>query len=184
MTETAAPDPNAPKRGSSPAASLRRMPRWKILAIAAAAALLVLGITLGLTAEPTPPTAGGPTTPGTAASFVETEPGATGAGAQQPSWSAGFTRMGLSFFVAFAIGLALRTFLRVTLIFVGVLALLMIGLEYIAFITINWETIDESWNGFASRIGDDFEHLATAVTGRLPQAGLGGLGLVAGLKKS
>ena len=99
------------------------------------------------------------------------------------AWAPGFLRMGLSFFVAFAIGAVFRMFFRLAIMFVGVLALTIIGLSQVDLVTVHWGNIEQLWGGFVDRIGEDFGQLRTTLTGSLPQAGLGTLGLVAGFKK-
>ena len=43
--------------------------------------------------------------------------------------------------------------------------------------------MEQAFQGFVDNIGADFDHLRSVLTGHLPQAGLGTLGLVAGFKK-
>jgi uncharacterized membrane protein (Fun14 family) len=110
------------------------------------------------------------------------DPEAVG-GAAETSLSPALLKMGFSFFAAFAVGLAFRTFLKIALIFVGLQFLALFGLSYVDWVTVNWETMSTAFDRFAAGVQDEAQSFQTFVTGSLPQAGLGMLGLVAGLKR-
>ena len=187
-TETA-----ATTAGSSPAGEREPFPKWKLVLCIAAGAMVLIGGLLSLIdgGEGTAPMqarSGGPTS-GAASSFIGQSPEGPsgtmdpGESGSESSWSPGLLRMGFSFFVGFAMGLLMRMFLRVTFLVAGGVFLVLAGLSYVEFITVNWETMETAFSGFVDRIGEDFDHIRTVLTGSLPQAGLGGLGLVAGFKK-
>ena len=124
--------------------------------------------------------------PDTAAALVEGGTGPAGEPSTESSassWSPGLMRMGFSFFVGFSIGYLMRAFLRLALIGIGLWFLVNAGFAHLGFLTVNWDVMEEVFAGFAARIGDDFDQFRTVVTGRLPQAGLGTVGLIAGFKK-
>jgi uncharacterized membrane protein (Fun14 family) len=186
----------SPRRGLRP--SLRDFSRWQKVMLALAVCLMVTGLGLSALASGAPPAAiektnaarqtpGGalpgkllPDQPGT----VDTDPAAesqTGDGA--PPWSEAIFKYGFSFFIGFAIGYALRAFLKVTLIFAGALALAIFLLEYGGFVAVQWSALDEAFTGFMARVSQQSSEFRTFITGSLPNAGLSTLGLVAGFKK-
>lgn len=169
------------------------MPRWKIALLIGAALLTVGGLLLSAFSEPSPPAAapspssaageGGEGALGAHLLPTTTPPATTPQPAPQPDVGSGLTTMGFSFFIGFAIGILLRTFLRLVLVFVGLMALVLLALDQADLVTVHWQQLDAWWSTFGDRISADFEHLRTALTGRLPQAGLAALGLFAGFRK-
>lgn len=177
---------------SSPVATEKRegWPRWKIVLIALAAMLLVAGAVLTLTGvEPEPertPAGAAPT--GAASSFIEggtVDPpeGSQSESSAAPTWGLGFLRMGFSFFVGLSVGYLLRAFLRICLVVLGAVFLLLTWFAYLEFVTVNWEVMEQTFQGLVDNIGEDFDQLRSMLTGQLPQAGLATLGLVTGFKK-
>ncbi len=156
-----------------------------------AAALVVLGLVLTLVGGGEPPPRSELNTPtgagtGTGAgAFVGQDPNAPGAKAPPPEspWGPGFLRMGLSFFVGYAVGAVLRAFLRLSLLFIGVIVLIHVGLAHLGMITVHWDQVERLWSAFTARVASDFGDLRTVLTGSLPQAGLGAMGLFAGLRR-
>ncbi|MEM7202052.1 MAG: FUN14 domain-containing protein [Planctomycetota bacterium] len=161
------------------------MPRWKWALLGFAALLVVVGLILSLTAPEPEPVAPPALPDGVASSFVGEggKASQTGASSGSSSWAPGFMKMGFSFFAGFAMGAVLRAFLKMTVIFVGLLFLAMAGLSYLGLVTVHWEHFDQLWQTFSERVSGDFGNLQTTLTGSLPQAGLGSLGLFAGVKK-
>jgi uncharacterized membrane protein (Fun14 family) len=99
------------------------------------------------------------------------------------SISPALLRGGISFFAAFAVGFAFRTFVRIALIFVGIWAISLFLLAQAGWLTVHWVEIDGAFKAWASGIGDQFESFGRFVTGSLPSTGLAGLGLYTGLKR-
>ena len=168
--------------GGVEAPARERLPLWKKGLLAAAAAVFLLGLLLRLTAGPAAePVPGGGPAIGSALVEGGAEPGTEPGGAA--AWSPGLMALGFSFFVGFAVGTLLRVFVKIAVVVAGLVFLSLAGLSYAELITVNWDAMDQIFSKFADRIGSDFDELSTIVTGRLPQAGLGVLGLVTGLKK-
>jgi uncharacterized membrane protein (Fun14 family) len=203
MAETPKKDAGATAHGAgSPArrGGIGAMARWKKVLCIVAGVLLVAGIALQVLgasggAEPAPGPGGGAAAAGGSgeggghalapSTLTGSETSKRGGGETTgETWAPGFMRMGLSFFVAFAIGSVFRMFFRIAVLFVGLLALVLIGLAQLDLITIHWDNLEGLWSGFVERIESDFGQLRTVLTGSLPQAGLGALGLVAGFKRS
>ncbi len=99
-------------------------------------------------------------------------------------WAPLLAKGGLSFFVAFCIGYALRTFLKGTMLVVGVVALAVFGLQKAGLIgEINWAKAQGYWDDLTANIGEQFESLKTFVSGSLPSAATGSAGLFAGFRR-
>jgi len=113
---------------------------------------------------------GDPSTP------VQTDSGAAG-------WSPFFLKGGFSFLVAFCVGFATRVWLKMAALLVGTFCLTLFLLSYLGAIHVDWVTIGGWWDDLAGRIEAEVNGFKTFMTGSLPQAGLAGMGLVAGFKR-
>lgn len=99
-------------------------------------------------------------------------------------WAPLFAKGGLSFFIAFCIGYALRTFLKGTMLVIGVVALAVFGLQKAGLVdNINWEKAQGYWDSLTANIGEQFESFKTFVSGSLPSAASGSVGLLAGFRR-
>ncbi|MEM6675311.1 MAG: FUN14 domain-containing protein [Planctomycetota bacterium] len=151
-----------------------------------------VGLAATLKADPAPaPTSNTRTTVG-ADGFVVGMPGGekgSGEAAEAPSslspWAPLAAKGGLSFFLAFCIGYALRAALKVTMLVIGVGALAFFGLQYVGVIeSIDWSRASEYWDDVSAKLGDQVEGFAGFVKGSLPSTASGAVGLVAGFKRS
>lgn len=172
-----------PDGGSNTDAPHKRgMSRTTKLLIAAAALLLVAGLVLKLV-EPSPP-AGMTASSAGASSLVDGQgnpiPGTQGDDAQ---WAPGFLKMGFSFFVCFAIGYAARKFLKVGLVFFGVMFAFLFLASYFNYVTINTGAMSADWERLVDGAKTQFDSFKAFLTGSLPAAGLGTLGLYAGFRQ-
>lgn len=167
------------------------LPRWKAMLFIVAGLLVVVGAIssfVGGGESSLQSAAPGGNVPVGAAGLTGNQSGSPSATpeeqpAESSAWSGGMLKMGFSFFVAFAVGYLMRVFVRVSLIVIGSIVLLLTWFSYLGFVTVNWAEMETVFDAFVDRIGTDFENFRTMLTGSLPQAGLGGLGLVAGFKK-
>jgi uncharacterized membrane protein (Fun14 family) len=108
---------------------------------------------------------------------------AVGADAAGDDWSPVVFRLGFSAFVGFAIGYALRAFVKISVIGIGFFLLLMFGLEYAQIIEVRWASVGDRYDEAAGWIERNAGSFMGFVKGQLPAAGLFGVGLVAGLKR-
>lgn len=136
----------------------------------------------GLVPQGTGPEGGNTLVPGSVPRTGGAEPASAEGGGS--NLSPAFMKMGFSFFVGFAIGLAFRTLLRLALIFIGLQLAVLFGLEQIDWIAIDVEAMKRSFDAMTGNLKSQFESFQTFLTGRLPQAGLASLGLYTGFKKS
>lgn len=108
--------------------------------------------------------------------------GAEGSGISE--YSPAFFKGGLSFFVAFCVGLAARTFLKMSALFLGLVALAVFGLSYMDLVQVDWPAIQGHFDDLASRVGHQVKDFKGFVNGSLPSAGMASLGLFTGFKKN
>lgn len=107
---------------------------------------------------------------------VKAEPGAAG-------WSPFFLKGGFSFFAAFCVGYATRVWLKMMAFFLGTFLIGIFLLSYAGAIDPNWVKMEGWYDIIVARIESEAVDFKTFLTGSLPQAGLAGLGLVAGFKR-
>jgi uncharacterized membrane protein (Fun14 family) len=169
--------------------------RWQKVLLACSVASIALGLCLELFGggeEPTPVESAGASGAGVApqaTSLVPTTPDGPASGeapapedASAGGWSPFFVKGGFSFFFGFCVGYALRAFFKVSAIALGVIFLALLGLQQVGFVEIRWDAISAAWDGTTAKLSDELESIKTFLTGSLPSAALGGLGLFAGFK--
>ena len=98
-------------------------------------------------------------------------------------WSPAMVRGGFGFFVGFAVGLALRMFFRISMIVIGLNLLVLMGLSEMGWLDVRWDIMQEQFDHWSSRFGDEFSQFKTLVAGSLPTVGLSGLGMFTGFRK-
>ncbi len=98
-------------------------------------------------------------------------------------WSPALFKLGFSFFVGFAVAFALRTFVKISIIAIGMFLLVHFALEYYGFIEVNWDVFGEKYDSIADWIGRQTGSFREFVTGSLPSAGSAAAGLVIGFRK-
>jgi uncharacterized membrane protein (Fun14 family) len=191
----------APEQGARPGA----LPVWKkaLLGLAAASVLFGFGLRVfaGPSVSPTSeeaaptPRSTGVTAPqsgsllpgGTPGTVPETTGGGetTAAAPDEPGdWSPLFIKGGFSFFVGFCIGYALRAFFKISAVALGLVFLVIFGLEYTGLIEVDWQTASGWYDAALEKVSTEFESVKGFVTGSLPSAGLAVVGLYAGFKRT
>ncbi len=177
-------------------AALAELPRWQKSLLLVSALFIALGMGLTTFESPgkveSPPSGqtGGALDPsaGNPSSFVPTQPTTP---TQQShaetqtdtTWSPVFLKLGFGFFVGFSMGFALRVFLSTALAFSGFFCIGLFALGQAELVTVEWETMGSVFDQFASKVGQQFQNLHAFLSGALPSAGLGTLGLYAGLRR-
>jgi len=91
--------------------------------------------------------------------------------------------LGFSFMVAFAIGYAVRTFVKISLIAIGAFLLALFGLDYAGVITINMTALEGHYDSFTAFLSREFESFRSFITGYLPSTASGAAGLVFGFRR-
>jgi len=165
---------------------------WQKLLAALSLTLGVLGFAFGGTSsappEPTPVTTGDPSglqPEGFISGMPTGEQPPPETVEETPLWAPLMAKGGLSFFLAFCIGYALRAALKVTMLAVGVIALATFGLQYAGVIgEIDWARAQGFWDDLTANLGTQFQSLKDFVAGSLPTAASGAVGLVAGFRRN
>lgn len=98
-------------------------------------------------------------------------------------WSPALLRGGLSFFVAFCLAFAFRSFMRIAVIFLGVWIASLYFLDHLGWIEIYWSRIEAPFDDFTSKIGDQLSSAKAFLTGSLPSAGAAAAGLFTGFRR-
>lgn len=192
MTSSTKPKPHPAKPGhpaSGTAPAREPLPTWKKVAFAVALVLGLAGLALTRSlsgpAEPAAPRGSG----------LDVGPASFGAGGPQlgaevaeeseaPLWAPLFMKGGLSFAVAFAAGFALRTFMKMTLVVLGVVALAIFGLQKAGIVgEIDWSAAQGHWDALTANVGAQLQSFKSFVTGSLPSAGAGTVGLISGFRR-
>jgi uncharacterized membrane protein (Fun14 family) len=177
------------------AAERQSTPLWKKVLVAVAVLFLIVGFAMKANAKEAPQPgshssvpAGTLSTNSLVAGGQSAGVGNTGGDAQVAddslaSYSPFFIKGGFSFLIAFCVGLAVRMFFKVTALFVGVLALSLFALNKLGWVAVDWNLMSEQWDRVSGTIAEQASGLKAFVTGSLPAAGMGSLGLFAGFKK-
>lgn len=99
------------------------------------------------------------------------------------NWVALAAYMGFSFFVGFAIGFAVKTFLKIMFFVVGAIFLVLFVLQYNGMIEVNWHSFEGSYNALIAWISPHLGGLKNFITANLSSAAMAGLGLYWGLRR-
>lgn len=161
------------------------MALWKQALVGLSVVMMGAGVALPFVLPQTAPAQTAPAgdlppgVQGLAPAGAPTDAGAAGEQGATSEVSPALFRLGFSFFVGFALAFALRQFIKVTLLAVGLYLLLTFGLEYAGIVAVNWGAMEQRYDSIASWLGAETDSFRAFVTGRLPAAGaaLAGLGL-------
>jgi len=185
------------RASDDPKVQKRRRRDKRVLALAAA--FILVGASLHFTAPAAEPAVGDSTqstltSQGVAPnSLVGTglRSGSGGAGESEVpaaesgihGWSPFFMKGGFSFIIGFAVGYAVRTFLKMSLLIAGVVSLAVFGLSYAGLVDVDWSTISGLFDDAMARVREEAGHFKTFVTGSLPSASFAAVGLLFGFRR-
>ncbi len=185
--------------------------RAKSLALGSALLMMVLGVVIALTTERPPPRLADPTASTSLApdspqpdtgllghGFAPTRPvppiGAPDTGpvptADATDGSIGLRDLspfmvkgGFGLFIGFAIGFAMRAFLRLAIVITGFYLLVLTMMAYAGWIEIHWNLMENQFTRLLSSLGTQFESFKSFLTGAIPASGLTAAGFVVGLRR-
>ena len=120
-----------------------------------------------------------PTTPSTQP--TATAPATEGVGS--PEFSAFLVKGGFGAFIGFAIGFAIRSFLRLAVVMIGFYLLTLTILSYLGWVEIHWDVIQNQFNHSITTLGQQFSSFKAFLTGAIPSSGMAAVGLSIGLRK-
>jgi uncharacterized membrane protein (Fun14 family) len=196
---------DANRRGSGPSAggaARKELPRWKKVVLTAAGFLVVAGGALqlfalargdkaeegGKVASDHKNQGGNPLDPAAGAGFLERgDPPARDADGEASTvkdWSPVLLKGGLSFFLGFCIGYAVRTFFRISAVVIGLVGLAIFGLSYAGVLNVDWHMIEQGFDRIVAGVKEQASGFQAFITGSLPSAGLAAMGLFTGFKKN
>jgi uncharacterized membrane protein (Fun14 family) len=176
----------------------RKVAGWARALLAASVVFMIVGLTMmayvsirSSSAASDTLAADGGAAPGLARGFIaegESDPDGGDSAAEEPPdaldrWSPTIFRLGFSFFVGFTVAYAVRSFMKIALIVIGVLFLALFGLQYAGVIDVDWATMGEHFDALRDRIAAEASSFGDFITGALPSAGAAVLGLVAGFRR-
>lgn len=95
-------------------------------------------------------------------------------------WSPILFKTGFSFFLAFTVAFALRSFVRIAMVGIGLVALAVFGLQYAGLLSVDWSAMADRWDGLMAWIGPQVSSFRAFLTGQLPSATAAAAGLLAG----
>lgn len=175
---------------------IAQIPMWKKLLVAFSLMLMVVGGAMSVVGAmssgdaPDAARSGSGNGSGLVTGFAPTtgERGESGEGDALPAtsdgdWSPALFKLGFSFFVGFAIAFALRTFVKISIIAIGMFLLIHFALEYYGFISVNWDVFDDRYDSVADWLGRQTSSFRDFITGSLPSAASATAGLVLGFRK-
>ncbi|KAA0213704.1 MAG: hypothetical protein DYG94_09415 [Leptolyngbya sp. PLA3] len=99
------------------------------------------------------------------------------------STSGAVFRLGFGFFAGFAVGYAMRMFVRMTLVAAGIAILGLAGLQYAGMIEVDWEKISGGFDTFGAWFTEQTRGLGGFITGYLPTFGAGLAGAFVGFRR-
>ena len=98
-------------------------------------------------------------------------------------WSPSLVRGGFTMFLGFAIGYAIRAFLRLATVIVGAYFLVLTLMAWAGWVEIHWEVIEGQFDQMVSNLETQFASFKAFLMGSIPSAGLGAAGLASGLRQ-
>ena len=158
---------------------------WQKVALVLALVSTLAGLALGgFGSEPAGVSAASPQVDSFAASGADPappgeEPGSSGI------WAPLLAKGGLSFFLAFCVGYAMRAALKILFLTVGLAALAVFGLQYVGFLgDVQWDRLTEFWEVGVAAAKEQVDGIQAFITGSLPSAASGTLGIFTGFRRT
>ena len=99
------------------------------------------------------------------------------------NYSPALFRLGFSFFVGFAIAYALRSFLKITIIAIGLMLLGLFGLQYAGVVTVDWAVMEQYYNTSMEWLKEQTAGFSAFIQGYLPSAASAAGGFVIGFRR-
>lgn len=183
--------------GPEDEASAAGMPLWKKILLGVALVLGLIGAALYAYQQMQPPPPAPAPQPGFSSQGIMPhglQPGTSSVpqageqpaeieGIQLGDWSTLLMKLGFSFVVGFAIAYAVASMLKLVVIGLGLIFLLLFGLQYGGLIEVNWANMEPYYDSFVAWIMPHIGGLKDFITSHLPASSMAALGLVVGFKK-
>ncbi len=167
----------------------RRLAGWQKIAVGISVALTLVGLAVyaaGSFGEAAAP-ATRKRAPVQPKGFVPTGTSETSDTAEAPAgegdWRPVLFRLGFSFFVGFCVAYALRAFFKISIVAIGLVLLLLFGLQYAGLIDVDWAAMEGCYDSASAWLWRQVTSLRRFVTGYLPSSASGIAGMAVGLKR-
>lgn len=178
-------------KGGAPDAPVKRLARWQWVALSVAGAVTLLGAGLMLLGTGPSEANGqvGQDITGMVGGFAPqdgdptVDPESEAAGDADVISPAVF-RLGFSFVVGFAVAYALRTFVKISVVAIGVFVLGLFGLQYLGVVEVHWDALSGHYESARDYLAAQTSSFKDFMTGHLPSAGSAVAGMAIGFKKS
>ena len=142
------------------------------------------GLSTGFVEQPSNPDAGDDDTQPAAESGDESTESEGWIDAETiKEWSPVIFTLGFSFFVGFAIGAAVRAFLKMAIIVIGVMLLLLFGLQYAGVIAVDWSVMEGHYDRIVEWLKNETSGFKAFIQGALPSSAMAATGLFFGFRK-
>ena len=104
-------------------------------------------------------------------------------GTNQEDWLLLLKKVGFSFIVGVCIGYALKVATKIVFLIMGLLLLALFGLQYVEFITIDWNVLELRYDSFIDWLVPQISSFRDFITSHLPSSSMSALGILLGFKK-
>ena len=98
-------------------------------------------------------------------------------------WAPFLTKGGFGMFVGFAIGFAVRAFLRLALIMAGIQFLALAGMSYLGWVVVDWQAMGQDFTELTRHLPEQLASFKAFLNGAIPATGFTLTGLTMGLRK-
>jgi uncharacterized membrane protein (Fun14 family) len=99
-------------------------------------------------------------------------------------WSPTIFRLGFGFVVGFAIAFALRAFLRLAILILGVILIGLFALQYFGIVSVDWNAMSGGYDTVMEWLRVQFASMKSFVQGALPSAGSAAAGFFFGFRRA
>ncbi len=94
------------------------------------------------------------------------------------------TKGGISFFLGFCMAYAIRTFFKISALFIGGAALLFFALQHFGLVPgIDWSQMDQKFQSVVTSVGQQLGNFKTFIEGHLPSSAAATAGMFTGWKR-
>ena len=101
----------------------------------------------------------------------------------ESNWGPSLLRGGVGFFIGLAVGFALRTLYKVSMVVIGFVLLAFVGFSYVGWVEVHWDAVQADMSNWGTVIEGEFTGFKNFLLGTLPSVGLSGLGIFTGFRK-
>ena len=90
---------------------------------------------------------------------------------------------GFGLFIGFAMGFAVRAFLRLAMVIVGFYCLLLTMMAYLGWVEVHWNLMENQFTQFTTLLSSQLQSFKSFLTGAIPALGMTAGGFLVGLRR-